>query len=143
MTRILIVDDERHILRALLINLQARRYKVVTAATGADALHAAAADRPDLVVLDLGLPDMDGVEVIRKLRTWTPIPIVILSGRMDSAGKVAALDAGADDYVTKPFNLDELLARPTPPRPRGSAATGSTSPIVESKTSSDPARACT
>jgi two-component system, OmpR family, KDP operon response regulator KdpE len=110
-TRILIVDDEPQILRALRINLQARRYKVVTAATGADALHAAATDRPDLVVLDLGLPDMDGVEVIRKLRAWTPIPIVILSGRMDSPGKVAALDAGADDYVTKPFNLDELLAR--------------------------------
>jgi two-component system, OmpR family, KDP operon response regulator KdpE len=110
-TRILIVDDEPQILRALRINLQARQYRVVTAATGADALHAAAAHRPDLVVLDLGLPDLDGVEVIRKLRSWTPIPIVILSGRMDSAGKVAALDAGADDYVTKPGNVDELLAR--------------------------------
>jgi two-component system KDP operon response regulator KdpE len=74
-------------------------------------LHAAATHRPDLVVLDLGLPDIDGVEVIRKLRTWTPVPIVILSGRLDSAGKVNALDAGADDYVTKPFSLDELLAR--------------------------------
>jgi two-component system KDP operon response regulator KdpE len=111
MTRILIVDDEPQILRALRINLQARRYEVVTAADGAEALHSAATHRPDLVVLDLGLPDIDGVEVVRKLRTWTPVPIVILSGRMDSAGKVDALDAGADDYVTKPFSLDELLAR--------------------------------
>lgn len=111
MTRILIVDDEPQILRALRINLHARQYDVVTAANGAEALHAAAAHRPDLVVLDLGLPDIDGVEVIRKLRTWTPVPIVILSGRLDSAGKVSALDAGADDYVTKPFSLDELLAR--------------------------------
>jgi two-component system KDP operon response regulator KdpE len=111
MTRILIVDDEPQILRALRINLHARQYDVVTAANGAEALHAAATHRPDLVVLDLGLPDIDGVEVIRKLRTWTPVPIVILSGRLDSAGKVNALDAGADDYVTKPFSLDELLAR--------------------------------
>jgi two-component system, OmpR family, KDP operon response regulator KdpE len=111
MTRILIVDDEPQILRALRINLHARQYDVVTAANGAEALHAAATHHPDLVVLDLGLPDMDGVEVIRKLRTWTPVPIVILSGRLDSAGKVNALDAGADDYVTKPFSLDELLAR--------------------------------
>jgi two-component system, OmpR family, KDP operon response regulator KdpE len=111
MTRVLIVDDEPQILRALRINLQARQYEVVTAADGAEALHAAATHRPDLVVLDLGLPDVDGIEVIRKLRTWTPVPIVILSGRMDSAGKVDALDAGADDYVTKPFNVEELLAR--------------------------------
>jgi two-component system, OmpR family, KDP operon response regulator KdpE len=111
MTRILIVDDEPQILRALRINLHARQYDVVTAANGAEALHAAATHHPDLVVLDLGLPDIDGVEVIRKLRTWTPVPIVILSGRLDSAGKVNALDAGADDYVTKPFSLDELLAR--------------------------------
>jgi two-component system KDP operon response regulator KdpE len=111
MTRILIVDDEPQILRALRINLHARRYDVVTAANGAEALHAAATHHPDLVVLDLGLPDIDGVEVVRKLRTWTPVPIIILSGRLDSAGKVNALDAGADDYVTKPFSLDELLAR--------------------------------
>jgi two-component system, OmpR family, KDP operon response regulator KdpE len=111
MTRILIVDDEPQILRALRINLHARRYDVITAANGAEALHAAATHHPDLIVLDLGLPDIDGVEVIRKLRTWTPVPIVILSGRLDSAGKVNALDAGADDYVTKPFSLDELLAR--------------------------------
>jgi two-component system KDP operon response regulator KdpE len=111
MTRILVVDDEPQILRALRINLQARQYDVSTAADGAEALHAAATHRPDLVVLDLGLPDVDGVEVIRKLRTWTPVPILILSGRMDSRHKVDALDAGADDYVTKPFSIDELLAR--------------------------------
>jgi two-component system KDP operon response regulator KdpE len=111
MTRILIVDDEPQILRALRINLQARHYDVVTAAAGGEALHAAATHRPDLVVLDLGLPDIDGVDVIRKLRSWTPVPIVILSGRMDSHHKVDALDAGADDYVTKPFSLEELLAR--------------------------------
>ena len=111
MTRILIVDDEPQILRALRINLQARHYEVLAAADGAEALHAVAAGHPEVVVLDLGLPDIDGVEVIRKLRTWTPVPIVILSGRMDSRNKIDALDAGADDYVTKPFNIDELLAR--------------------------------
>ena len=111
MTRILIVDDEPQILRALRINLQARRYDVVAAANGAEAMHATATHHPDVVVLDLGLPDIDGVEVIRKLRTWTPVPIIILSGRMNSREKVDALDAGADDYVTKPFNIEELLAR--------------------------------
>jgi two-component system KDP operon response regulator KdpE len=111
MIRILIVDDEPQILRALRVNLQARSYEVITAAEGGEALHSAATHHPDVVVLDLGLPDIDGIEVVRKLRTWTPIPIVILSGRMDSAGKVDALDAGADDYVTKPFSVQELLAR--------------------------------
>ncbi|OJF15876.1 response regulator [Couchioplanes caeruleus] len=111
MTRILVVDDEPQILRALRINLHARRYDVLTAADGAEALHTAANHQPDLVVLDLGLPDMDGVDVIRKLREWTPIPIIVLSGRAGSPDKVQALDAGADDYVTKPFNIDELLAR--------------------------------
>jgi two-component system KDP operon response regulator KdpE len=110
-TRILIVDDEPQILRALRINLQARQYQVVTATDGTEALHEAKAQRPDLIVLDLGLPDLDGVDVIRRLRTWTPVPIVVLSGRTDSRDKVDALDAGADDYVTKPFGLDELLAR--------------------------------
>jgi two-component system, OmpR family, KDP operon response regulator KdpE len=110
-TRILIVDDEPQILRALRINLTARQYEVVTAADGTQALHAAGEDHPDLVVLDLGLPDIDGVEVIRRLRGWTPVPIVVLSGRADSRDKVDALDAGADDYVTKPFSVDELLAR--------------------------------
>jgi two-component system, OmpR family, KDP operon response regulator KdpE len=111
MTRILIVDDEPQILRAMRINLHARDYDVFTAANGADALAAAKRDRPHLIVLDLGLPDIDGVEVIRRLRAWTPVPIVVLSGRIDSHDKVEALDAGADDYVTKPFSLDELLAR--------------------------------
>jgi two-component system KDP operon response regulator KdpE len=111
MSRILIVDDEPQILRALRINLQARQYDVSAAADGASALREARTSRPDVVVLDLGLPDMDGVEVIRALRSWTPVPIIVLSGRASSNDKVDALDAGADDYVTKPFSLDELLAR--------------------------------
>jgi two-component system KDP operon response regulator KdpE len=111
MTRILVVDDEPQILRALRINLHARHYEVDTAADGATALKAAAHHPPDLVVLDLGLPDMQGVEVIRGLRGWTAVPIIVLSGRVDSRDKVDALDAGADDYVTKPFGVDELLAR--------------------------------
>jgi two-component system, OmpR family, KDP operon response regulator KdpE len=110
-TRVLIVDDEPQILRALRINLTARQYEVITASDGTQALRAATDDRPDLIVLDLGLPDIDGAEVIRKLRTWSPIPIVVLSGRAGSRDKVDALDAGADDYVTKPFSVDELLAR--------------------------------
>jgi two-component system, OmpR family, KDP operon response regulator KdpE len=110
-TRVLIVDDEPQILRALRINLQARQYDVVTATDGAAALREAGASRPDLIVLDLGLPDLDGVEVIRKLRGWSPVPIVVLSGRSDSRDKIDALDAGADDYVTKPFSVEELLAR--------------------------------
>ncbi len=111
MNRVLVVDDEPQILRALAINLRARRYEVFTAANGADALATAASHPPDLVILDLGLPDMDGVDVIRGLRGWTSVPIVILSGRTDSADKVDALDAGADDYITKPFGVDELMAR--------------------------------
>jgi two-component system KDP operon response regulator KdpE len=111
MTRLLVVDDEPQILRALRINLHARQYDVVTAGTGRGALDAATEAHPDLVILDLGLPDMDGVEVIRTLRKWTQVPIVILSGRLNSAAKVDALDAGADDYVTKPFSVEELLAR--------------------------------
>ena len=111
MTRVLVVDDEPQILRALRINLRARRYEVTTAANGAQALAEAAAHPPDLVILDLGLPDMDGVDVIGGLRGWTAVPIIVLSGRADSNDKVEALDAGADDYVTKPFGMDELLAR--------------------------------
>jgi two-component system, OmpR family, KDP operon response regulator KdpE len=111
MTRVLVVDDEPQILRALRINLRAHGYEVVTAVDGAAALHATAADKPDMVLLDLGLPDIDGIEVIRRLRGWSPVPIVILSGRLESAQKVEALDVGADDYVTKPFNIEELLAR--------------------------------
>jgi two-component system, OmpR family, KDP operon response regulator KdpE len=111
MTRVLVVDDEPQILRALRINLHARQYDVVTAGSGRGALEAATEAHPDLVILDLGLPDMDGVDVIRSLRSWTQVPIVILSGRMNSAAKVDALDAGADDYVTKPFSVAELFAR--------------------------------
>jgi two-component system, OmpR family, KDP operon response regulator KdpE len=109
--RILIVDDEPQILRALRINLRARAYEVYTAATAAEALAVAAAHPPDMVILDLGLPDMDGVQVIEGLRGWTSAPIIVLSGRADSSDKVEALDAGADDYVTKPFGVEELLAR--------------------------------
>ncbi|GHB71108.1 DNA-binding response regulator [Streptomyces cirratus] len=111
MTRVLVVDDEPQIVRALVINLKARKYEVDAAADGAQALELAAARHPDVVVLDLGLPDMDGVEVIRGLRGWTRVPILVLSARHSSDEKVEALDAGADDYVTKPFGMDELLAR--------------------------------
>ena len=111
MTRILVVDDEIQIRRALDINLRAHGYDVVLAATGEEALTEAAADAPDLVLLDLGLPSLDGVDVIRGLRGWTSIPIIVLSARDGDASKVAALDAGADDYVTKPFSINELLAR--------------------------------
>jgi len=108
---VLVVDDEPQILRALRINLRVRHYDVQVAGTGAQALEVAAKHPPDLVVLDLGLPDLDGVEVIQGLRGWTDAPIIVLSGRADSTDKVEALDAGADDYVTKPFNMEELLAR--------------------------------
>ncbi|SNT46219.1 two-component system, OmpR family, KDP operon response regulator KdpE [Streptosporangium subroseum] len=111
MTRILVVDDEPQILRALRINLAARHYEVAVAPDGGSALRQAADWHPDLVVLDLGLPDMQGVDVIHGLRGWTAIPIIVLSGRVGSQDKVEALDAGADDYVTKPFGIDELLAR--------------------------------
>ena len=111
MTRVLVVDDEPQILRALRINLRVREYQVDAAATGAEALEMAARHPPDLVILDLGLPDLDGVEVIQGLRGWTKAPIIVLSGRADSADKVEALDAGADDYITKPFGVEELLAR--------------------------------
>ena len=111
MTRVLVVDDEPQILRALAINLRARGYDVRTAGTGTEALTVAAAHGPELVVLDLGLPDMEGTDVIAGLRGWTSVPILVLSGRSDSTDKVEALDAGADDYVTKPFGMDELLAR--------------------------------
>lgn len=111
MTRVLVVDDEPQILRALRINLVARHFEVVVAADGGAALREAAECHPDLVILDLGLPDIDGVDVIHGLRGWTTVPIIVLSGRAGNQDKVEALDAGADDYVTKPFNIDELLAR--------------------------------
>ncbi|GEB50036.1 MULTISPECIES: response regulator [Streptomyces] len=111
MHRVLVVDDEPQIVRALVINLKARKYEVDAAHDGATALRLAADRHPDVVVLDLGLPDMDGVDVIRGIRGWTRVPILVLSARQTSDEKVEALDAGADDYVTKPFGMDELLAR--------------------------------
>ena len=111
MTHVLVVDDDPTLARALGINLRAREYDVTTAVTGAAALQLAAQRPPDVVVLDLGLPDMDGVEVVRGLRGWSSAPILVLSARDGQADKVAALDAGADDYVTKPFGMDELVAR--------------------------------
>jgi two-component system KDP operon response regulator KdpE len=111
MTRVLVVDDEPQLLRALRINLRARGYEVDVAADGTTALRRAGSWRPDLVVLDLGLPDLDGVEVIHGLRGWTGVPIIVLSGRAGGSDKVEALEAGADDYVTKPFDIEELVAR--------------------------------
>jgi two-component system, OmpR family, KDP operon response regulator KdpE len=110
-TRVLVIDDEPSILRALRINLAARSYEVTTASDGASGLAAVARDRPDVLILDLGLPDMDGTEVIHGVRGWTSTPIIVLSVWGQESQKVAALDAGADDYVTKPFGMDELLAR--------------------------------
>jgi two-component system KDP operon response regulator KdpE len=110
-TRVLICDDDTQLLRALRINLTARGYTVLTAADGRTALRAAAERHPDVVVLDLGLPDLDGTDVITELRTFTRAPIIVLSARTDSTDKVQALDRGADDYVTKPFGVEELLAR--------------------------------
>ncbi|MGW0761202.1 response regulator [Streptomyces sp. NPDC002814] len=111
MTRVLVVEDDPQLVRALVINMQARQYGVDAAPDGATALRLAAARQPDVVVLDLGLPDMDGVEVIKALRGWTRVPVLVLSARTASDEKVAALDAGADDYITKPFSMNELLAR--------------------------------
>ncbi len=110
-SRVLVCDDEPQIRRALGVNLRARGYQVDLAETGEEALELAARHHPDVVVLDLGLPGIDGVEVIHGLRGWTEVPIIVLSVREAEADKVAALDAGADDYVTKPFGMDELLAR--------------------------------
>jgi two-component system KDP operon response regulator KdpE len=111
MTRVLVVDDEPQIRRALAINLRTRGYDVDLADSGEQALELAAKQHPDVVVLDLGLPGIDGVEVIHGLRGWSKVPVIVLSVRDREADKVAALDAGADDYVTKPFGMDELLAR--------------------------------
>jgi two-component system, OmpR family, KDP operon response regulator KdpE len=110
-SRVLIVEDEPALLRALRINLRARGYEVAVAPRGRDALAEAERHPPDAVLLDLGLPDLDGTDVIRKLRGWCRAPVIVLSGRAGSADKIDALDAGADDYVTKPFDMEELLAR--------------------------------
>jgi two-component system KDP operon response regulator KdpE len=109
--RILIADDDPQILRALTVTLRARGYEIVTAGDGAQAIELAGAQHPDLVMLDLGMPRVTGIDVIAALRGWTQVPILVVSGRTDAADKVDALDAGADDYVTKPFAMDELLAR--------------------------------
>ncbi|WP_329311122.1 response regulator [Streptomyces sp. NBC_01262] len=111
MTRILIVDDEPQMIRALRINLKARTYDVATAPNATTALQAASRNPPDAVLLDLGLPDLPGIDVIHGLRAWTSVPVIVISGQSDPAEKVAALDAGADDYLTKPFAMVELLAR--------------------------------
>lgn len=132
MTRVLIVEDEPQLRRALGINLRARRYDVETVADGAGALRAAAASPPDLVILDLGLPDMDGEEVVRGLRGWTRVPIIILSARDTQHDKVNALDAGADDYLTKPFGMDELLARMRAALRR--AQPGEDAPVITTET---------
>ena len=117
---VLIVEDQPELLRALGINLRARQYDVRTARTGREALAVAASTPPDAVILDLGLPDIDGTEVIVELRRWSKAPIIVLSGRTSPGDKIGALDVGADDYVTKPFAMGELLARQrgaTRPRP--------------------------
>jgi two-component system KDP operon response regulator KdpE len=109
--KVLLVDDDATLRRTLAIGLRAEGHEVLIVADGRSALQALREDRPDIVVLDLGLPDLTGVEVLRQLRTWSTIPVVVLSARAESAEKVQALDLGADDYVTKPFGMEELLAR--------------------------------
>ncbi|GAB3065800.1 response regulator [Intrasporangium mesophilum] len=131
MTKVLVVDDDPQLARALRINLRARDHDVHVAATGAEALRVAASVEPELVILDLGLPDIDGVEVIHGLRGWSEVPIIVLSGRGSGPDKVAALDAGADDYVTKPFGMDELLARIRAVTRRVPSADAAAAPCVE------------
>ncbi|GGO61891.1 DNA-binding response regulator [Microbacterium nanhaiense] len=123
--KLLLADDDPQLVRALRITLSAHGYDVVTAADGREALTLAASERPDLVVLDLGMPLLDGVDVIRALRGWTPAPVLVVSGRTGSADKVDALDAGADDYITKPFQIDEMLARLRALSRRATGPTGS------------------
>jgi two-component system KDP operon response regulator KdpE len=131
MSRVLVVDDEPQIIRALQINLTVRGYEVIAASDGATALRVAAEVKPDVIVLDLGLPDVDGIEVIVGLRGWSTVPIIVLSARADSDSKVLALDAGADDYVTKPFGMDELLARLRAALRRAIDVADNTEPIVD------------
>ncbi|AQA03892.1 DNA-binding response regulator [Mycobacterium sp. MS1601] len=130
-TRVLVIDDEPQILRALRINLSVRGYDVHTAATGAQALHTAAAHPPDVVILDLGLPDISGIDVLAGLRGWLTAPVIVLSARTDSSDKVQALDAGADDYVTKPFGMDEFLARLRAAVRRATTTPETDQPIIE------------
>jgi two-component system, OmpR family, KDP operon response regulator KdpE len=128
---ILVIDDEQQILRAMRTILGHHNYRIVTAGSGAEGLALATATLPDVIILDLGLPDMDGVEVCKQLRTWTLIPIIILSARDSDADKVAALDQGADDYLTKPFSVDELLARVRVALRHHSLVQGSKSSIIQ------------
>jgi len=128
--KILIADDDPQILRALKVTLGARGYDIVTAADGREALDLAATQHPDLVMLDLGMPHLDGIEVITGLRGWSTVPILVVSGRADAADKVEALDAGADDYVTKPFAMDELLARIRAQTRRLPSGTDDEQPVV-------------
>jgi two-component system, OmpR family, KDP operon response regulator KdpE len=128
---VLVVDDEEQIRRTLAINLQARGYDVSLAPDGVTALTLAARARPDVVILDLGLPDVDGLEVLHGIRGWSSVPIVVLSAREDETDKVAALDAGADDYVSKPFGIDELLARLRAAIRRSSASSDAEDALIE------------
>lgn len=128
--RVLVVDDDARIRKALELNLRARGYLASSAATGEEALRVAAHDRPDLVLLDLGLPGMDGLDVVRGLRGWTQVPIVVLSGRDMEQMKVHALDLGADDYVLKPFGMDELFARVRATLRRSSADEAPSIPVL-------------
>jgi len=125
---VLIVEDQPELLRALRINLRARQYDVLTARTGREALAVAASHPPDAVILDLGLPDIDGTEVIVELRRWSKAPIIVLSGRTSPGDKIGALDVGADDYVTKPFAMAELLARLRAALRRDDGAAGLSTP---------------
>lgn len=130
MTRILLIDDEARFARALAISLRAHGYDVDVATTGEQGLAAAASHHPDIVVLDLGLPGLDGIDVLRGLRAWTNVPVIVLSARHEEPSKVDALDEGADDYVTKPFGMDELLARLRAIQRRGAGHDGDT-PVIE------------
>ncbi|MDO8308721.1 MAG: response regulator [Actinomycetota bacterium] len=132
MTRVLVVDDEAALARALAVNLRARGFDVDIAPTGRAALDLVSRTRPDVVVLDLGLPDLDGIEVLHGIRGWSNVPVVVLSARSTGAEKVAALDAGADDYVTKPFEMNELLARVRAAARRGQVAGPASGPDVVS-----------
>ena len=128
--KILLADDDPQIVRALRITLAAHGHEVIPAVDGAAAIAAAASERPDIVMLDLGMPRLDGLEVIAALRGWTTVPILVVSGRTGAADKVEALDAGADDYVTKPFQMDELLARLRALTRRASPQQPGTDPVV-------------
>lgn len=138
MAKILLVDDDARLLKALMINLRARGFDVITATTGAAALRSAAAQSPDAIVLDMGLPDIDGITVLEGIRGWSNVPVVILTARADPLVSAATLDSGADDYVTKPFAMEELLARIRAalrhggPRPKTEAT--SEQPLIEAGT---------